>query len=217
MSAGVWVYCPHVRAYVCATRQGPMELGSGSSHVRSTVVVRTRLMSLFGETAVYDVQCFEEWDHGVVRLAVPHQGSVTIITTSVDSEGNEYVQESNSLAFEYNSPSLRSNEKDSTRPFVNAYGTDVVRIIGYAAPPRSRLPRRCWAVAACDARRHVCEQSPGISVWMGGWWCWGARPRLAPSVAALCSGCFVAYERMPHAADLPCRLSDPPARTPPPS
>ncbi len=111
--------------------KGPLVFsGTGTSRARSSVIVRTHLTNPFGMEVAYDIPCFEEWNHDVVRFVVPHPGNVSIIISSEGVDGAVYRQESNVVAFQYDSPSLRSNDKDSTRPIVSANGTSVLRIVG---------------------------------------------------------------------------------------
>jgi hypothetical protein len=113
-----------------ADGRGPLAtFGSGSSRVRSSVSVHTTLLSASG-TVNYTVDCFEEWNHDVIRFVVPYQGSVFVEITSVAVDGTVSTQQSNVMLFQYNSPSLRSNSKDSTLPVVSGDGTGVVQIVG---------------------------------------------------------------------------------------
>ncbi len=66
--------------------------------MQSTVLVRAFLIAT-GMDVMYDVPCFEQWDHDVIRLALPHQGNISVIITTVDAEGVTHVQESNTLSF----------------------------------------------------------------------------------------------------------------------
>ncbi len=111
--------------------KGPLVLsGQGTSRAFSSVVVTTKLISSVGAEIEYNVTCFEEWSHEVIRFVVPYQGSVSVVTTSVGVTGEVVVQRSETMTFRYDQPSLRSNDKDLTRPAVPANGTGVVRIIG---------------------------------------------------------------------------------------
>jgi hypothetical protein len=102
----------------------------GSARARSSVAVRATFL-IPGRGAVpSEISCFEEWGHDVIRLVVPYPGNVSVITTSVAWDGSTIVQASNAVSFEQNSPSLRTNSKDTVLPSVPANGTGVVRIVG---------------------------------------------------------------------------------------
>lgn len=79
----------------CATQA--ME-GSGSAVARSSVVVQANLETK-GRVVTYNVRCFEQWDHDVIRLALPYQGNLSVITTTMGVDGVVRVQESNVMAF----------------------------------------------------------------------------------------------------------------------
>ena len=73
-------------------------VGIGSAVARSTVVVRANLQTK-GRDVSYNVRCFEQWDHDVIRLALPYQGNLSVITTTEGVDGVVRVQESIVMAF----------------------------------------------------------------------------------------------------------------------
>ncbi len=142
--------------------------GHGSCRARCADLTLVDWPAAPNEQVMYDVSCFEEWNHDVIKFSVPHPGNVSVLTMSTATDGSVITQSSNVrsakcplsrvsrrqghpfrrmrdserlkfvdsrsvpqvLTFKYDSPSLRSNEKDSILPVVNAGGTGVVRIVG---------------------------------------------------------------------------------------
>ena len=113
-----------------ADGRGPLVLArTGTSTVHTSVSVIATMFSSTGQTVNYTVPCFEQWKHDTIVFTVAYPGSVQVVTTSETDAGVRIAQASNVAAYNYDSPSLRSNEGGDL-PVVTGNGSSTVRIVG---------------------------------------------------------------------------------------
>jgi hypothetical protein len=114
-----------------ADGRGPLDISGGGSSAASLVSVVVQLQPGVSAPVNFTVPCFERWDHNVIEFTVPaYPGVVHVTTTSVGVDGTTWVQVSNAVSFQYNSPALRSNENGGEIPLVRGDGTSVLRVVG---------------------------------------------------------------------------------------